>query len=165
MPDSLKLWAASAFALALMTSFQAAAQDGAALAKDTIFARKILMSGIAANLTEISGMLASRAALDLEDAKFHADMISIMLMSFPHLFPNSSNQWRPGVERDPGTDTLAAPEIWARYADFYAKAADASQLAYRASRAERESDFRDLIPKLEAACTGCHTLYQKTDDP
>jgi hypothetical protein len=40
----------------------------------------------------------------------HADTISIMLMSFPHMFPAGTNQWKPGADRDPATDTYASPD-------------------------------------------------------
>jgi len=163
MPDSLKGWAASAFALALITSFQAPAQDGAALATDAIFARKLMMSGIEENMTEITKRLDSKTPLDLGATRFHADMISILMMGFPHLFPASTNQWKPEGEHDPATDTFAAPEIWTRYAEFYAQAAAASKAAYRASRAEQEAELRSAVAELRAACDGCHASFQKTE--
>ena len=166
MPNSLRAWRRGALLLlALMTGGAAAAQETPDLAKDTIFARKILMTGIAANIDEITKMLDSKAPLDLEDARYHADMISIMLLSFPHLFPSTTNQWKAGVERDPGTDTFAAPEIWTHYQDFYARAGEASKIAYRASRADKEPAFRGAVAELEAACNDCHALYQKRDNP
>src|SRR5205085_1534996 len=101
--------------------------------KDTIFARKILMNGIDGNMDEIEGMLEPGGTLNLADAHEHADTISIMLMSFPHMFPASTNQWKPGAERDPAVDTYAAPELWTQFQDFYRRAADASKLALDAS--------------------------------
>src|SRR5476649_778824 len=74
-------------------------------AKDTIFARKILMGAIDMNMDEIETMLAPGGKVEAADATEHADTISIMLMSFPHMFPASTNQWQPNVERDPATDT------------------------------------------------------------
>jgi ketosteroid isomerase-like protein len=29
----------------------------------------------------------------------HADVISVLLLSFPHLFPPASNEWKPGVDK------------------------------------------------------------------
>ena len=74
-------------------------------------------------------MLAPDGKLDATEAQEHADVISIMLMSFPHLFPPPTNQWKPSADRDPATDTFAAPDLWANFADFYRRATNASKLA------------------------------------
>jgi cytochrome c556 len=131
--------------------------------KDTIFARKILMGAIDMNMDEIETMLAPDGKLDGADAKEHADTISIMLMSFPHLFSPETNQWKAGAERDPATDTFASPDLWANFADFYQRATNASKLAQEASRTKRLDEFRSLIGQLRAACNGCHEKYTKTD--
>ncbi len=60
--------------------------------KDTIFARKILMGAIDMNMDAIETMLAPNGKLDAAEAQEHADTISIMLMSFPHMFPAGTNQ-------------------------------------------------------------------------
>src|SRR5262245_20324783 len=90
--------------------------------KDTIFARKILMGAIASNMDEIETMLAPNGKFDAAEAQDHADTISIMLMSFPHMFPAATNQWKPGADRDPATDTYASPDLWANFMDFYQRA-------------------------------------------
>ena len=96
-------------AAALFTSsFAALGQDGGLPPpKDTIFARKILMGAIDMNMDEIETMLAPGGKFEPAEAVEHSDTISIMLMSFPHLFPPSTNQWQPNVDRDPATDTVA----------------------------------------------------------
>ena len=132
-------------------------------AKDTIFARKILMGAIDMNMDEIETMLAPGGKLDSAEGREHADAISIMLMSFPHLFPPATNQWQPNVDRDPATDTFASPDLWTHFADFYKRATDASKLAFAASHAQREEEFRASIAQLRAACNGCHAAYQKTE--
>ena len=131
--------------------------------KDTIFARKILMGAIDMNMDEIETMLAPGGKLDSAEAQEHADTISIMLMSFPHLFSAETNQWKPGATRDPATDTFASPDLWTNYADFYRRATDASKLAQEASRTKRLEEFRSLIDQLRAACNGCHEKYLKAD--
>src|SRR5262245_36008048 len=75
-----------------------------AVPKDAIFARKILMDGSSRNIDELEGMTSSGKAINLAEGREHADAISVMLMAFPHLFPPSTNQWRPNVDRDPGRD-------------------------------------------------------------
>jgi cytochrome c556 len=131
--------------------------------KDTIFARKIIMDSIGANMDEIETMTSSPAKISMSEAHEHADMISVMLQAFPHLFPPATNQWKANVARDAATDTFASPNVWTNYSDFYARANDASQVALDASRAGTEAEFRTLAGKLRMACDACHASYQKPD--
>jgi cytochrome c556 len=132
-------------------------------AKDTIFARKILMGAIDMNMDEIETMLAPEGKLDLAEGQEHSETISTMLMAFPHMFPPATNQWKAGAARDPATDTFASPDLWTNFADFYARASEASKIAWNASRARRAADFRVLIGQLRERCNGCHALNLKTD--
>jgi cytochrome c556 len=132
-------------------------------AKDTIFARKILMGAIDMNMDEIETMLAPEGKLDLAEGQEHSETISTMLMAFPHMFPPATNQWKAGATRDPATDTFASPELWTNFADFYARAGEASKIAWSASRAKRPADFRVFIGQLRERCNGCHALNMKTD--
>ncbi len=132
--------------------------------KDEIFARKILMDSIDSHMDAIDWMLISGKAINLPRAVEHADTISIMLMAFPHLFPSSTNQWRPNAKRDPARDTFASPALWANFADFYRQAAAASRIAFDASRAKREVDFRTHMVALRTACDSCHAMYLKTGE-
>jgi cytochrome c556 len=148
----------------LATGFAAVSQEQSLPpAKDTIFARKILMGAIDMNMDEIETMLAPGGKVEAADAIEHADTISIMLMSFPHMFPPSTNQWRPNVDRDPATDTAASPDVWRNFADFYQRVRAASKLAFDASRAKHGNEFRALITELRAACNSCHAAYLKTE--
>jgi cytochrome c556 len=138
-------------------------EQSAAAPADTIFARKIMMDTIDNQMNEVEGMLAATGKLDLAEARDHADVISVMLMAFPHLFPPGTNQWRPNVARDAGRDTYAAPELWTNFAQFNARAGEAYKVAYRASRAKQADEFKMLIAELRGACNACHALYLKTD--
>lgn len=122
------------------------------------------MDAIDSHMDAIDWMVHSDKAIDLRRAEEHADTISIMLMAFPHLFPPSSNQWRPNAKRDPARDTFASPALWTNFADFYRRAAAASRLAFKASRAKREVDFRTHIAALRGACDTCHAAYLKTGE-
>src|ERR1700681_349746 len=132
-------------------------------AKATISARKILMGAIDMNMEEIETMLAPEGKLVLSDAQEHAETISTMLMAFPHLFPPATNQWSPGANRDPATDTFANPDLWSNFADFYQRATEASKIAWSASRAKRADEFRPLIGQLRQRCNACHALNLKTE--
>ena len=140
----------------------ASGQDrDATVAKDAIFARKILMDTISNNMDEIETMAASDKGVNLTEGREHADTISVMLMAFPHLFAAETNQWKSDVERDPGRDTYASPDVFINYPDFYAKAASASKIAYNASRAKQEDDFKKFVAELRVACDSCHAVYLK----
>jgi cytochrome c556 len=146
------------------SSFSALGQDGASPPpKDTIFARKILMGAIDMNMDEIETMLAPGGKFEPAEAVEHSDTISIMLMSFPHLFPPSTNQWQAGADRDPALDTVASPDLWRNFADFYQRAQTASKLALDATKAKNGNEFKGLIVQLRAACNGCHAAYMKTE--
>ena len=149
----------------LAASFSAIGQEqGSPPPKDTIFARKILMGAIDMNMDEIETMLAPGGKPEAAEVLEHAETISTMLMSFPHLFPPSTNQWKPDdKDRDPATDTSASPELWRNFADFYQRAQAASKLAWDASRAKHGNEFRELIGQLRAACNSCHATYMKTE--
>ena len=141
----------------------ALAQDGAIPpAKDTIFARKIVMGTIDMNMDEVETMLAPGGKLDPAEAREHLDIISVLLMAFPHLFPAASNQWKEGADRDAALDTFAAPELWSGFGDFYKRATAASKLPFEASRAKGTGDLKTLVAELRTACNSCHTSYLKT---
>ncbi len=76
---ALALWAAAPIALAQ--------DDATPPAKDTIFARKIVMGTIDMNMDEVETMLAPGGKLDDAEAREHLDIISVLLMAFPHMFP------------------------------------------------------------------------------
>jgi cytochrome c556 len=136
-----------------------AQDDGTPPAKDTIFARKIVMGTIDMNMDEVETMLAPGGKLDEAEAREHLDIISVLLMAFPHMFLAATNQWRPGVDRDAALDTFAAPELWASFGDFYRRASAASKLAFDASRARSAADLKTLVAELRAACDACHASY------
>jgi cytochrome c556 len=138
-------------------------EQGVTPPKDTIFARKILMGSIDMNMDEIETMLVPGGTLNLAEGQEHADIISIMLMAFPHMFPASTNQWTPGADRDPAADTYASPDVWRNFADFYQRAAAASKIGLDASHAKRADEFKALIVQLRTACNSCHAVYQKID--
>jgi cytochrome c556 len=131
--------------------------------KDTIFARKTLMGAVDMNMDEIETMLAPEGKLELSDAREHAEIISTLLLAFPHLFPPATNQWKEGANRDPATDTFANPAIWASFPDFYKRANEASKIAWSAAAAKRPEEFRKEIKELRLRCNGCHALNLKAE--
>jgi cytochrome c556 len=153
--------AACLIAALLVTNWPASAQDPqVATAPDVIMARKTLMSTLSDYFDKIEAMIAA-GKIDLAEGNERADTVSVMFMVFPHLFPASSNQWKPGADLDPGTDTFASPDVWSKYADFYQRAAAASKTAFNMSRADKEDEFKAAAKELRAACDSCHAVYLK----
>jgi cytochrome c556 len=150
-----------AIAVAIACAAAPSFADDQPAPKDTIFARKILMGAIDMNMDEIETMTAPEGKLVLADAQEHAEVISTMLMAFPHLFPASTNQWKEGADRDPATDTFANPALWSNFPDFYQRATEASKIAWAASRAKRAEEFRPLIKQLRERCNACHAANLK----
>jgi cytochrome c556 len=131
--------------------------------KETIFARKILMSAVEMNMEAMDTLIAGEK-IDIADIQEHADAVSIMLLAFPHMFPSSTNQWRDDdKDRDPATDTYASPAVWTNFADFYRQATAASKLALDIARNKQVNEVKGLVAQLWATCHGCHSTYLKTD--
>ena len=153
-----------AAALVLTTVFAATAQDrGGTPSLEIISACKLLMSAIDGLFADIEVMFAPGGKVDLAYGGKQADIISIMLTAFPHLFPSSTNQWKPNADRDPATDTYASPELWNKFADFNQRVTEASKIAFDLSKAERAEDFKALAARLRAGCDSCHAAYMKTE--
>lgn len=139
----------------------ATAQDqSAATAKDVIWARKTLMAAIGDQADRITAMISERN-IDLREAHANARNIAAMLTALPHLFPPSSNQWREGVDLDPVTDTIASPDIWTEFDEFYKLATGTAKIADELSRAKNEDEVKSLHRALGINCDLCHSLYLK----
>ena len=121
------------------------------------------MDTLSSKMDVLEAATAGTAKIDLAGANDQADTVSVLLMAFPHLFPPATNQWKPNVDKDPGTDTFAAPEVWTKFGDFYSQATAAAKIAFDASRATEEAELRAAVAKLRAACDGCHATYMKTN--
>ena len=122
------------------------------------------MGAIAENMEEIEAMLAPGGKFEAIEAREHADLVSVMLMVFPHLFPPATNQWKEGANRDPAFDTFASPEVWRSFSDFYDRASTASKTALEASKAATFREFKARIAELRTVCDSCHAAYMKADN-
>jgi len=159
------VWLALIGGLLALSNGAARCQDmSAATPADEIVARKTLMDSIDEHMTVIEEMANSGQAFDLDRGHEHADTLSVMLLVFPHLFPPSTNQWKPNdPNRDPARDTYASPDVWKNFPDFYKQATAASKAAYGASRAKQADEFRKAVASLRGGCNACHSAYLKTD--
>jgi cytochrome c556 len=146
--------------LATSVSLALAQDQSAATPSDAIIARKTMMDSLSDKMDDIEGAI-SAGKVNLDVAHANADTISVFLMAFPHMFPASTNQWKPNVDRDPATDTSASPDIWTKFVDFYTQATAASKSAFDASRAQDENELKAAIARLRTQCNTCHTTYLK----
>jgi cytochrome c556 len=129
---------------------------------DVVLARRVLMTGIGRNMDEITGMVEDGGTFSLGEAHEHADLISTMLLAFPHLFPVETNTWSEKLaDDDPAHVSLALPTVWQNYADFVARAQQASQVALDASFAATAEQFKALATGLQQACDSCHQAYRR----
>lgn len=129
---------------------------------DVVLARRVLMAGIGRNMDEITGMLEDGGTFSLNEAREHADLISTMLLAFPHLFPVETDRWSKTLaEDDPAHVSLALPTVWHHYDDFVSRAQQASQTALDASFAMTAEQFKTLAVDLQQACNSCHQTYRR----
>jgi len=139
-------------------SFAAPAQESAATTQDAIFARKTLKDAVCDRMMNIERMIGA-GQIDLGTVHTQADAISALLLAFPHLFPPASNRWMPNAEGAPETLTLASPDLWTDFPDFYRQAAGAARSAFDLSRAASAEDVKARARELRIACDTCHALY------
>jgi cytochrome c556 len=149
-------------ALVLVASAACAQDQSAATAADAIIARKTMMGALSDKMDDIETAI-SAGKVDLDQARAAADTVSVYMMAFPHLFPPATDQWKPGGDRDPATDTFASPEVWTRFAEFYKLATAATKSAFDASRAQSEADLKSAIEQLRLQCNACHTDFLKAN--
>ncbi len=129
---------------------------------EVVLARRVLMAGVGRNMDEITGMIEDAGAFNLHEAREHADVISTMLLAFPHLFANETDTWSEKLaEDDPAHVSLALPTVWQHYDDFVARAQQASQTALDASFAATAEQFKALAKDLQQACDSCHQAYRR----
>jgi len=129
---------------------------------EVVLARRVLMAGIGRNMDEITGMIEDAAAFNLGEAREHADVISTMLLAFPHLFPIETDTWSDRLaEDDPAHVSLALPTVWRNYHDFVARAQQASQIALDASFAATAAQFKAVAKGLQQACDSCHQAFRR----
>jgi cytochrome c556 len=147
-------------ATGIVATAQDKSQDQSSIARDAIFARKSLMNAVMDHMDQIGEMISSQQ-IEVREANRHADTIEVMFMAFPHLFPPASNQWKEDVDLDPVSDTIASPDIWTDFADFYRRSAVAANTAHELSRADSEDEVKRLYRALGVACDTCHAIYMK----
>jgi cytochrome c556 len=164
LPQSWRSATLAAALLALAALWPGAIAVGqdedAARVKDVIWARKVLMAAVGERADQIRAMISERD-IDLERARVLARNIAVLLTAFPHLFPPASNQWKEGDDQDPAKDTIASPDIWDDFADFYKQAMANAKIARDMSRAADEDELKNLHRALEITCDVCHSLYLK----
>jgi cytochrome c556 len=93
---------------------------------------------------------------NVEQLQLQALAISAMLQAVPHLFPPTTNLYRP---EGPDFPTLALPTIWKNFDTFYKLAMSASEAAEEFADTKGDAALRAASLKLRNSCDACHTLY------
>lgn len=133
---------------------------------DLIFARRVLMGGIDIYMQEIEAFVLDAETkgipIPFEGAEA-ADIVSTMLIAFPHLFKPGSDIWSEEAEAaDPTAVSLALPTVWENFPDFYRRANKASQMAFDLSRQNpRDESWIAAARELRATCVSCHAEYTR----
>jgi hypothetical protein len=140
--------AAGLFARALPHSGQ---DGGLPPPKDTIFARKILMGAIDMNMDEIETMLTPGGKFEPTEAVEHADTISIMLLSFPHLFPAQHQPVATKRRSRSGDGHGGLARAVAQFCGFLSARADRIKAWARCGARQNGNEFKALIVQLRAA--------------
>jgi cytochrome c556 len=157
-PPACALVIAALAAGLLALSLAADAQESAPITRDVIFARKTLKDAVCDRMADIERMI-GQGQIDNEAVRLKADTIAALLMAFPHLFPPSSNLWKPDADTEPEFTTLASPEVWANFADFYRQAAAAAKSADALAHAGTAEEVKSRARELRISCDTCHAFY------
>ena len=91
-----------------------------------------------------------------DQLRTNAEAIAAMLGALPHLFPPTTNIYKP---EGPEYPTLALPAIWKNFDSFYSLAMAASRTADEMAEATTDEALRAAARKLRDSCDACHTLY------
>ena len=150
--------AVTLLAAGLPAAAQQKADQSSIAVEDVILARKALKDAACDRMADIERMIAG-GRVDLGRARIEADAMGAMLSAFPHLFPPRSNLWRPDSDQAPETATLASPDLWSNFPDFYRQAAAAANDAFALARARDIEDLKTRARVLRIACDTCHALY------
>jgi cytochrome c556 len=87
-----------------------------------------------------------------------AEAIAAMLQALPHLFPPTTNLYKP---EGPDYPTLALPAIWENFDTFRKLALSASQAAEDFAATTGDAPLRAASLKLRNSCDACHTLFER----
>jgi cytochrome c556 len=99
---------------------------------------------------------------DLARLRENAELVSVMLTAFPHLFPPTTNVHDP---RDPLTRTLALPTVWTAFESFMALSKASAAAAEAAADATDEATLKAAAVRLRASCDSCHAVYLRKYEP
>ncbi len=142
----------------LALGLAADAQESASSTRDVIFARKTLKDTVCDRMADIERMI-GQGQIGIEEVRAKADAIAALLMAFPHLFPPSSNLWKPDADTAPEFTTLASPEVWTSFEDFYRQASAAAKSADALAHASTAEEVKSRARELRISCDTCHAFY------
>jgi cytochrome c556 len=128
---------------------------GQARPMEVIHARDALMKNMELLMVPID-TIQVEPVKNADQLRVNAQAISAMLGTVPHLFPPTTNLYRP---EGPEFPTLALPAIWKNFDTFYGMAMAASRTAAEMGEATTNDALRAASSKLRASCDACHMLF------
>jgi cytochrome c556 len=124
---------------------------------DVIHARIELMEHMEL-LMEAIDTIQVEPVRNVEQLHLQAEAIAAMLQAVPHLFPPTTNIYKP---EGPEYPTLALPAIWENFETFNRMALAASETAEKFAEAGDEATLRAASGTLRASCEACHALFER----
>jgi cytochrome c556 len=124
---------------------------------DVIHARNEVMEHMEL-LMEAIDTIQVEPVRNVDQLHLQAEAIAAMLAAAPHLFPPTTNLYKP---EGPDYPTLALPTIWENFDTFYKLAMAASAAAEEFAETTGDEPLRAASRKLRNSCDACHTLYER----
>jgi cytochrome c556 len=122
---------------------------------DVVHARQALMDEIHAQMLQID-RAAFGEAFDLADARVRAGAVSVILLAYPHLFPEGTTAAETAGNPYPSWATDA---VWEQSEAFHEMAEHASEIAFDLMSISDEDAFRAKAAELRPACNSCHAVF------
>lgn len=124
---------------------------------DVIHARNELMMHMELLMEPIDSIQVEPVR-NVDQLHINAEAIAAMLQAVPHLFPPTTNLYKP---EGPEFPTLALPTVWENFDTFYRLAMSSSATAEQMAEATGDAALRAASLKLRNSCDACHTLFER----
>ncbi len=134
--------------MVMLTGFGASAQDSI----EVIEARQAIMQFVGSNMRTLAAMQRGQAEFNVETARATGQAISVMLMAFPHLFPEGT---------ETGGSTEASPAIFDDQTGFREAAFALESAAGKLAGIGDAEQFGAAFGDVGATCRSCHSLYRQ----
>ncbi len=152
----------SAIALAqTASSVEGAGWTGLTEPGEIIEARRVAMLELERQMSVVDRFVLGEPA-EPEELRSAAETMESLLLTFPHLFPPTTNLFDPTQLESP---TITLPELWEDFATFQSLNATAEAAVIALEEADGVEPMRAAGRNLRATCDACHTLFTRPYTP